>query len=93
MAEKREMKSKGERERYTQLNEEFQRIARRDKKVCLREQCKEMEENNRMGKTKDLLNQVRDIEGTFHAKMGTIKDRNGKDLKEEEVAKIHRTTV
>ena len=91
--EKKRRKSKGEKESYTHLNAEFQRIARRDKKAFLSDQCKEIEENNRMGKTKDLLNQVRDIEGTFHAKMGTIKDRNGKDLKEEEVAKIHRTTV
>ena len=87
MAEKREMKSKGERERYTQLNEEFQRIARRDKKVCLREQCKEMEENNRMGKTRDLFKKIRDTRGTFPAKMGTIKDRNGKDLTEGEDTK------
>ena len=87
------MKGKGEKERYTHLNAELQRSARKNKKAFQSEQCKEIEENNRMGKTKDLLNQVRDIEGTFHAKMGTIKDRNGKDLKEEEVAKIHRTTV
>ena len=87
------MKGKEEKERYTHLNAKIQRKARRDKNAFLSNQCKEIEENNRMGKTKDLLNQVRDIEGTFHAKMGTIKDRNGKDLKEEEVAKIHRTTV
>ena len=90
---RREMKSKGEKERYIHLNAEFQRITRRDKKAFLSEQFKEIEENNRMGKTKDLLNQVRDIKGTFHAKMGTIKHRNSKDLKEEEEAKIHRTTV
>ena len=89
---RREMKSKGERERYIHLNAEFQRITRRDKKAFLSEQCKEIE-NNRMGKTKDLLNQVRDIKGTFHAKMGTIKHRSSKNLKEEEEAKIHRTPV
>ena len=71
---RRKMKSRGERERYIHLNAEFQRIARRDKKVFLSEQCKEIEENNRMGKTKDFLNKVRDIKGTFHAKMGTIKE-------------------
>ena len=74
---RREAKSKGEKERYTHLNEEFQRIARRDKKAFLSDQCKEREENNRMGKT-------RDIKGTFHAKMGSIKDRNGMDLTEAE---------
>ena len=81
IAEKRrEAKSKGERERYTQLNAELQRRARRDKKV-LREQCKETEENNRMGKTRDLFKKIRDAQGTFHSKMGTIKDRNGKGLR------------
>ena len=71
---RREAKSKGEKERQTHLNPEFQRIARRDKKAFLSNQCKEIEENNRMGKTKDFLNKVRDIKGTFHAKMGTIKE-------------------
>ena len=73
------MKSKGEEERYKHLNAEFQRIARRDKKAFLSDQCKEIEENNRMGKTRDLLKKMRDTKGTFHAKMGTIKDRNGMD--------------
>ena len=77
---RREVKSKGKRERYTQLHEEFQRIARRDKKAFLSEQCKEIEENNRMGKTRDLLKKIRDTSGIFHAKMGTIKDRNSMDL-------------
>ena len=81
---KREAKSKGEKERYTHLNAEFQRIARRDKKAYLSDQCKEVEENNRMGKTRDLFKKIRDIKGTFHAKMGTIKDRNGMDLTEAE---------
>ena len=78
------MKSKGEKERYTHLNEEFQRRARRDKKAFLSDQCKEIEENNRMGKTRDLVKKIRDTKGTFHAKMGTIKDRNGMDLTEAE---------
>ena len=78
------MKGKGEKERYTYLNVEFQRIARKDKKAFLRDQCKEMEENNRMGKTKVLFKKIRDIKGTFHAKMSTIKDRNGMDLTEAE---------
>ena len=73
----REVKSKGEKERYTHLNAEFQRIVRRDKKVLLGNQCKEIEENNKMGKTRDLFKKSRDTEGTFHAKMGSIKDRNG----------------
>ena len=77
------MKGNGERERYTQLNAEFQRIARRDKKAFLKEQCKETEENNKMGKTRDLFKNIRDIKGLFHARMGMIKDRNGKDLIEE----------
>ena len=77
---RREVKGKGERERYTHLNAEFQRIARRDKKALLRDQCKETEENNRMGKTRDLFKKIRDTKGTFHAKMGSIKDRNGMDL-------------
>ena len=76
IAEKRKAKGKGEKERYTHLNAEFQRIARRDKKAFLRDQCKETEENNRMGKTRDLFKKIR----TFHAKMGSIKDRNGMDL-------------
>ena len=85
IAEKRrEVKGKGEKERYTHLNAEFQRIAKRDKKAFLSEQCKEIEENNRMGKTSDLFKKIRDTKGTFHAKMGTIKDRNGIDLKEAE---------
>ena len=77
IAEKRrEVKSKEEKERYTHLNAEFQRVARRDKKAFLSDQCKEIEENNRMGKTRDLFNKIRDIKGTFHAKMGSINDRN-----------------
>ena len=85
IAEKRrEVKSKGEKERYSHLNAEFQRIARRDKKAFLSDQCKEIEENNRMGKTSDLFKKIRDTKGTFHAKMGTIKDRNGIDLTEAE---------
>ena len=85
IAEKRrEVKSKGERERYPHLNAEFQRIARRDKKAFLRNKCKEIEENDRMGKSKDLFKKIRDIKGTFHVKMGAIKDRNGKDLTEAE---------
>ena len=76
------MKDKGKKERYTHLNTEFQRIARRDKKAFLSDQCKEIEENKRMGKTRDLFKKIRDTKGTFHAKMGTIKDRNGMDLKE-----------
>ena len=74
------MKSKGEKERYTHLKAEFQRISRRDKKDFLSEQCKEIEENNRMGKTKDLFKKIRDTKGIFHAKMGSIKDRKGMDL-------------
>ena len=81
---RREAKCKGEKERYTHLNAELQRIARRDKKVFLSDQCKEIEENNRMGKTRDLFKKIRDIKGTFHAKMGSIKDRNGMDLTEAE---------
>ena len=76
------VKSKGEKERYTLLNAEFQRIARRDKKAFLSDQCKEREENNRMGKTRGLVKKIRDSKGKFHAKMGTIKDRNSKDLTE-----------
>ena len=74
------MKGKGEKERYTYLNAEFQRIERRDKKAFLSDQCKETGENNRMGKTRDLFKEIRDTKGTFHAKMGKIKDRNGMDL-------------
>ena len=77
---KSETKSKGEKERYTHLNAEFQRIARSDKKTFLSDQCKEIEENNRMGKTRDLFKKIRDTEGIFHAKMGSIKDRNGMDV-------------
>ena len=81
IAEKRsEAKGKREKERYAHLNAEFQRIARRDKKAFLSDQCKEIEENNRMGKTRDLFKKVRDIKGTFHAMMGSIKARNGRDL-------------
>ena len=88
MAEKwREVKGKEKRERYTQLNAEFWRIARRDKKALLIEQYKEIEESNRMGKTRDLFKKIRDTKGTFHAKMGSIKGRNGKDLTEAEKIK------
>ena len=80
----REAKSKGEKERYKHLNAEFQRIAWRDKKAFLSDQCKEIEENNRMGKTRDLFKKMRDSKGTFHAKMGSIKDRSGVDLTEAE---------
>ena len=81
---RREVKSKEENERYTHLNAEFQRIARRSKKAFLSDQCKEIKENNRMGKTRDLLKKIRDTKGKFHAKMGLIKDRNGMDLTEAE---------
>ena len=81
---RREAKSKGEKERYKHLNAEFQRIARRDKKAFLSDQCKEIEKNNRMGKTRDLFKKIRDTKGTFHAKMGSIKDRNSRDLTEAE---------
>ena len=85
IAEKRrEAKGKGENERYIHLNAEFQRVERRDKKAFLGDQCKEIEENNRMGKTRDLFKKIRDAKGTFHAKMGSIKDRNGMDLTEAE---------
>ena len=91
---RREVKSKGEKERYKHLNAEFQRIARRGKKAFLSDQCKKIEENNRMGKTRDLFKKIRDSKGTFHSKMGSIKDRNGMDLTEaEEMARIHRRTV
>ena len=81
---RREAKSKGEKERYKHLNAEFQRIARRDKKAFLQDQCKEIKENKRMGKTRDLFKKIRDTKGRFHAKMGSIKDRNGRDLTEAE---------
>ena len=85
IAEKRrDVKGEGEKERYTHLNAEFQRIARRHKKAFLSDQCKETEENNRMGKTRDLFKKIRDTKGTSHAKIGTIKDRNGMDLTEAE---------
>ena len=82
--EKREAKGKGEKERYKHLNAEFQRIARRDKKPFFIDQCKEIEENNRMGKTRDLFKKIRDTKGIFHTKMSLIKDRNGMDLTEAE---------
>ena len=81
---RRDMKSKGEKERYKHLNADFQRIARRDKNTFLSNHCKEIEENNRLGKTRDLFKKIRDIKGTFHAKLGSIKDRNGTDLTEAE---------
>ena len=95
---RRESKGKGEKERYAHWNAEFQRIARRYKKAFLSDQCKEIEENNRMRKTRDLFKKTRDIKGTFHAKMGSIKDRNGMDLTEAEDIKmrwqkIHRRTI
>ena len=95
---RREVKSKGEKERYTHLNAEFQRIARRYKKAFLSDQCKEIEENNRMGKTRDLFKKIRDTKGTLHAKMGSMQGRNGMDLTEAEDIKmrwqkIHRRTI
>ena len=84
IAEKREVKGKGEKERYTPLNAKFQRIARRDKKAFSSDQCKEIEENTRRGKTRDLLKKIRDTKGTFHATVGSMKDRNGMDLTEAE---------
>ena len=84
---RREAKSKGKKERYKHLNAEFQRIARRDKKAFLSDQCKEIEENNRIGKTRDLFKKIRDTKGTFYAKMGLIKDRNGMDLTEADIKK------
>ena len=87
IAMKRKAKGKGERERYAHLNAELQRIARRNKKAFLSDQCREIEKNNRMGKTRDLFKKIRDTKGTFHAKMGTIKDRNGTDLTEAEDVK------
>ena len=85
---RREMKGKGEKERYKHLNAKFQRTARRDKKAFLSDQCKEIEENNRLGKTRDLFKKIRDSKGTFHAKMGTMKDRNGMDLTEADDIKM-----
>ena len=82
---RREAKSKGEKERYKHLNAEFQRITRKDKKAFLSDQCKEIEENNRMGKTRDLFKKIRDIKGTFHARIGSIKERNGMDLTEQKI--------
>ena len=98
IAEKRkEVKSKGEKKRYTHLNAEFQRIERRDKKGFLSDQCKEIEENNRMGKTRDVFKKIRDTKGIFHAKMGTIKNRNSMDLTKKEyikkMARTHRRTI
>ena len=98
IAEKRrDVKGQEERERYTHLNSEFQRIARREKKAFLGDQCKEIEGNNRIGKTRDLFKKIRDAKGTFHAKMGSIKDRNGMDLAEAEDVKKrwqeYRTTI
>ena len=95
---RKEVKSKGEKERYSHLNADFQRIARRDKKAFFSDWCKEIEENNRMGKTRDLFKKIRDTKGISYAKMGTIKDRNGMDLIEaedikQEVVRIHRRTV
>ena len=84
IAVKRKVKSKGEKERYTHLNAEFQRIARTDKKAILSDQCKEIKKNNRMGKTRDLFKKIRDTKRTFHAKMSSIKERNGMDLTEAE---------
>ena len=91
--EKKRQKGKGEKERYTHLNAEFQRIVRRDKKAFLSKQCKEIEENNRMGKTRDLIKKIRDIKGTFHVKMGAIKDRNDMDQTEaEDIKKSGKST-
>ena len=84
---RREAKSKGEKERHKHLNADFQRIVRRDKKAFLSDQCKEIEENNRMGKSRDLFKKIRDTKGTFHAKMGKNKDRNGRDLTEADIKK------
>ena len=85
IAEKRkDVKGKGEKERYTPLSAEFQRISRRDKKAFLSDQCKEIEENSRMGMTRDIFEKIRDTKGIFHAKMGSVKDRNGRDLREAE---------
>ena len=89
---RREMKSTGEKERYTHLKAEFQRIARRDRNAFLRDQCKEIEENERMGKTRDHFKKIRDNNGTFHAKMGTIKDKNGMDLKQKILSRGDKST-
>ena len=89
---RREAKSKGEKERYKHLNAEFQRIARRDKKAVFSDQCKEIEENNRMGKTRDLFEKIRETKGTFHSKMGSIKDRNSMNLTEEDIKKRCKNT-
>ena len=90
---RREVKSKGEKERYTHLNAEFQRIAKRDKKAFFSDQCNEIEENNRMGKTRDLFKKIRDTKGIFHTKMGSIKDRNSMDLTEAGRRQWHSTPV
>ena len=82
---RREVKSKGEKERYTHLNAEYQRMAKRDKKAFLSDQCREIEENNRMGETRDLFQKIRDTKGTFYAKMGSIKDKNGRNLKKQKI--------
>ena len=97
-AKRREANGKGEKERYTHLNAEFQRITRRDKKAFLNDRCKEIEENKRMGRTRDLFKKIRDTKGIFYAKMGSIKDRNGMGPNrsrryEDEVARIHRRTI
>ena len=89
---RREVKSKGEKERYKHLNAKFQRIARRDKKAFFSDQCKEIEENNRMGKTRDLFKKIRDTKGTFHGKMGSIKDRNSMDLKKQKILRDGKNT-
>ena len=89
---RREVKSKGEKETYKYLNAEFQRIARRDKKAFFSNQCKEIEEKNRMGKTRDLFKKIRDTKGTFHAKMGSIMDRNGMDLTEQKILRDGKNT-
>ena len=91
--ERREVKSKGDKERYQHLNAEFQRIARRDKKAFLSDQCKEIEKNNQMGKTRDLFKKIRGTQGTFHAKMGSIKDRNGMDLTEAVAQMVKRLST
>ena len=91
---RREVKSKGQKEIYKHLNAEFQRIARRDKKAFLSDQCKEIEENNRMGKTRDLFKKIRDTKGTFHVKVGSIKDRNGMDLTEaDDIKKLAKSST
>ena len=89
---RREAKSKGEKERYKHLNAEFKKIARRDKKTFFSDQCKEIEENNRMGKTRYHFKKIRDTKGTFHAKMGLIKDRNGMDLTEQKISRSGKNT-